>query len=416
MIELELLGTHTNGSQLVFTDPDGARYLITIDDALRAAVRREAMQLTSSPTTTDTLQPREIQSLLRAGMTPEEIASTYSTDIQRVLRLVAPIRAEQLSIIRQALAAPVGSHEDSPTLEDLAINRLATRSVDPMSFHWTATRLANSPWQLHLSFAQAAEEHVATWDVTPRGELVRAVNDEAKWLTETTTPTPPLARLAEESAARRRGETGDAHTVAGDAPAPIPADTAGARATSVNTAGMGMPGTDVESLLDDLAAARGRRQPLVIDDGEDDDTQVTMFPSAPFMRLHSTTGTQRDHDNALTPSTNSDRTSAVDTAASTPSPTTTTEANSASAATTPVPDSGTDKASTDAPDQGEDHRGDNGTGGPTLPGLESLSDDSNPGDSRQEGAGGGEGKSRKNGRPSVPSWADIILGTTSRPQ
>ena len=39
MIELELLGA--NGDSVVMTDARGTRYNIVVDDALRAAVRRE---------------------------------------------------------------------------------------------------------------------------------------------------------------------------------------------------------------------------------------------------------------------------------------------------------------------------------------------------------------------------------------
>ena len=39
MVELELLGA--NGDTIVMTDEDGERYSIVVDDALRAAVRRD---------------------------------------------------------------------------------------------------------------------------------------------------------------------------------------------------------------------------------------------------------------------------------------------------------------------------------------------------------------------------------------
>ena len=69
MVELELLGA--NGDTIVMTDEDGERYSIVVDDALRAAVRRDRGAIVSPSTTTAEtpapLRPRQLQAYMRAG-------------------------------------------------------------------------------------------------------------------------------------------------------------------------------------------------------------------------------------------------------------------------------------------------------------------------------------------------------------
>ncbi len=188
MIELELLGPHGDGSQLVFTDKDGERYMIVVDDALKAAIRRGELKLESFPKSGSVLRPREIQQLLRAGMPAAEIAANYDIDIDRINRFLAPVVTERNYIVSAALAEPVGGEAGAPQLGDLVIDRLATRGVDAHSLSWTALREGDRPWELHLTFVQAATERRASWQVSNRGVLICALDEEARWLTETTTP------------------------------------------------------------------------------------------------------------------------------------------------------------------------------------------------------------------------------------
>ncbi|WP_072341260.1 septation protein SepH [Actinomyces urinae] len=230
MIELELLGPHGDGSQLVFTDKDGERYMIVVDDALKAAIRRGELKLESFPKSGSVLRPREIQQLLRAGMPAAEIAANYDIDIDRINRFLAPVVTERNYIVSSALAAPVGGEAGAPQLGDLVIDRLATRGVDAHSLSWTALREGDRPWELHLTFVQAATERRASWQVSNRGTLICALDEEARWLTETTTP----------------AATNVTSLPGGEAP--------------TNTPGEAASPDDVERILGDLASKRGRRR------------------------------------------------------------------------------------------------------------------------------------------------------------
>ena len=198
MIELELLGTSADGESLVLTDAQGERYSVLISDELRGATRRDRPRVELAPAR-PTLAPRDIQALLRAGATPQEIASEHGMEVSAVERFEAPVQAEKDYALTRARAVRVG--EGGPTMGDLVVDRLAARGVDPASLEWTATREAGEPWQIIVTFVQGAAEHAAHWHLSNSGSL-EAIDQEAQWLTEQVSVSPtasiftPLPRTA----------------------------------------------------------------------------------------------------------------------------------------------------------------------------------------------------------------------------
>lgn len=406
MIELTLLGPHADGSQIVFTDPEGKRYLVTIDDALKAVIRRDSLQSQPLPAADSPLRPRQIQELLRAGMTAAEIASEYDVEVAFVSKFRSPVESEKRYIISQCLKAPVGTDNDCPALEDLVIDRLATVSVDPASLQWNATRKTNQPWELHLSFVQAARARQASWEVTGRGAIVRALNDEARWLTETTAPAPssftsnvmPLTRpgSSEEPSSLPSSEDSD----------------------------------NITAFLDELAAARGKRQQL---EDNEDDSSPTGGTVQPFQSLRAkvSAATNRQSATATSPKSHPDATdSKVEAQAPAPAAAASTTAGESSQVATPPahhsggesdpspaakPAGAADEGGSSAPssaaadsDSATPRTGHSEVmeGEETLPGLESLQRTEAP------NASPSTPPSRRSNRRSVPSWAEIVFGSS----
>ncbi|MDN6567228.1 MAG: DUF3071 domain-containing protein, partial [Actinomyces sp.] len=194
MIELELLGTGADGQSLVMTDAEGERYSVPITDELRGAVRRDRPRLESVTTPQQRpLRPREIQALLRSGLTAEELARESSMDIAHIRRFEAPVAAEKEWMLTRALDSHVGGDRDAPVMGDLVVDRLAARGVDPASLVWSARRADEGPWEIALTFLQGAAEHAAHWRMAPSATAVEAVDQEARWLTETAAPSPVSA-------------------------------------------------------------------------------------------------------------------------------------------------------------------------------------------------------------------------------
>ena len=240
MIELELLGTSSDGESLVLTDAQGERYSILISDELRGAIRRDRPKVDITPSR-PTLAPRDIQALLRAGATPEEIASTHGMDVKAVERFEAPVQAEKDYALSRAQAVRIG--EGGPTMGDLALDRLAARGVEPSSLDRSATREAGEPWQIIVTFVQGAAEHAAHWHLSNSGTL-EAIDQEAQWLTEQVSVSPSSSIFS---------------PIPRPAPAPDPDE------EDLRTR---------EALIDQLNAARGKRQKVDVDLGDEEDEEA----------------------------------------------------------------------------------------------------------------------------------------------
>lgn len=197
MLELEFLGRGADGETLVFSDSDGNRFTVPLTEDLRTSVRHSQTKISVAKTPTRNLSPGIIQTMLRQGFTVEEIASSHGLDPAKIRRYEGPVEAEKQWAVRQALAKPIGNEVDSPTLEELVVNRLAARGVDPTTLSWTAMKRDGHTWEIQLTFVLGALERSAHWQMGA-DTRARALDQEAIWLTESTStafmlPDSPLA-------------------------------------------------------------------------------------------------------------------------------------------------------------------------------------------------------------------------------
>ena len=297
MVELELLGA--NGDTIVMTDEDGERYSIVVDDALRAAVRRDrGAILPPSGTVSEApapLRPRQLQAYMRAGATAAEVAISTGMDVEHVRRFEGPVLAERQWAVSQAQSCRIGWEKDSPLLGELVVDRLATRGVDPSSLEWDALREGRDPWLIMVTFVQSAEEKQARWSLDLTARAVHALDDEARWLTEAGAGAKRPAVFDQDSkapgasASAPSAQSGHSPAAAGSAAgSAVSAASAPAAASGESTglavempAGMlpvreygrpisgAMSADDTDALLADLASSRGRR--VEVEMPQDDD-------------------------------------------------------------------------------------------------------------------------------------------------
>lgn len=357
MIELEFLGRSADAQSVVFTDNDGVRYTVLINDDLRTAVRRERTNLDASAPGTNKPSPKpsQIQSLLRQGRTSEEIADKFSIDIEAVRRYESPVQAEKAWSISQAQRSPVGLDVGSPNLEELVINRLATRGVDPRSLRWSAQRQPGEEWEISVTFVQNAVERVATWLLTAPGNAVEAIDQEAHWLTESASSPLPVSALF--------GVERETH--------------AGASVTDSLE--------ETEAILDQLGKQRGVRQPILdpLPDEDDDplEDSVQATKSMPYF-------------SARLPRKRSPKPGAGDDQKTKPIEIIETDAGNAESEQTPP-----ESASTSTPDTE--------TAAPLPADEEQAAETSLLPDVKPETRGARKKSSRR--RP-VPSWDEIVFG------
>jgi hypothetical protein len=263
MGELELVGLHEDGEHLVLMGPDGQRFRLRIDEPLRAAVRRDRPQLEQLRAEREGRpSPREIQARIRSGRSAQDVADSAGIAVEHVRRYEGPVLAEREFIAGQARSTRVGRDTGAPVLGDLVTDRLAARGVEVDSIEWDAYRDATGPWTVVVRFRAGEDLREALWSFETQARSVQALEDEARWLSET--------ELADEPIPRR-------HLAAvRDAVFDVQAD--GAVRPVLSWVDGAPPAREPEpdpreataALLDDLRTKRGVRQQLDRPDDDDD--------------------------------------------------------------------------------------------------------------------------------------------------
>lgn len=193
--ELRLVGLHDDGEHLVLSRPGGETFRLAITDGLRAAVRRDRSRLEHLKTQErGFLAPREIQARVRSGLTAEEIATESGITVEQVRRYEGPVLAERQFIAQQAAATRVGRDNSSPSLGDLVTDRLAARGVETSELEWDASRPDGHGWIVSVAFSVGGQERLARWTFDPPARSLHALEDEARWLSETEIADEPIPR------------------------------------------------------------------------------------------------------------------------------------------------------------------------------------------------------------------------------
>lgn len=193
--ELRLVGLHDDGEHLVLSRPGGETFRLAITDGLRAAVRRDRSRLEHLKTQErGFLAPREIQARVRSGLTAEEIAAESGITVEQVRRYEGPVLAERQFIAQQAAATRVGRDNSSPSLGDLVTDRLAARGVETSTLEWDASRPDGHGWIVSVAFSVGGQDRLARWTFDPPARSLHALEDEARWLSETEIADEPIPR------------------------------------------------------------------------------------------------------------------------------------------------------------------------------------------------------------------------------
>ncbi len=196
MDDLRLIGVDEDGQHLLLTGAGGARYRLPLDEALRAAARRDRPRVGQLQSRSDGgMRPREVQALVRRGLSAEEVADRAGWSVEKVQKFEVPILAEREHVAQRARGCAVGSRGPAPiSLEERVVERLRGRGVSRDEMGWDSFRDEDGIWHLTMSFAAGGRRRTATWHYEPLGGSVSPLDDEARWLSEEATsgviPTP----------------------------------------------------------------------------------------------------------------------------------------------------------------------------------------------------------------------------------
>ncbi|MCA0335797.1 MAG: DUF3071 domain-containing protein [Actinobacteria bacterium] len=369
MQDLRLIGVHEDGEHLLLSDADGQRYRVPLDEQLRVAARGDRPRLGQLQIEIEGgLRPREIQALIRSGLSAAEVADRSGWTVEKVQRFEGPVLAEREFIASRARAAQLSHDSGRQTLEQRANERLRGRGVDLDAVTWDSLRHDSGQWIVTATFPAGGRQRTASWRFDPVTVQVRPQNDDARWLGEDERVGPlPAPHVA--GGATRSEEVFDVT-------APTRGAGAGGRAAARPV------GADEDELTESLRShhsslrtRRGRRRISPAQAPGDHLSPVDALPLEPLVGDPEVLGPPPDrprpgHGEPSEPS-------------APPAP---------AARTTPT----SPPAEAVVDDEGERTAYEESRGEETAPSTE---------------AGG---PSRK-GRRSVPSWDDVVFGTRPRP-
>jgi hypothetical protein len=206
--QLEVVAVSDDGTYvLLASDENAARatHAVRIDGRLHAALRGD-LEDDSDDRRESELSPRDIQSRLRAGETPEEVARAAKVSLPRVMRYAGPVISERERIVDQARAAVLqrsrGPELTTP-LGEMVEKRLAeTVGLRPETVGWDAKRREDGAWLIELSYVARGGSRTASWLWQPGERELASLNSLATRLGAEVGA--PVRRAARPKPAARR--------------------------------------------------------------------------------------------------------------------------------------------------------------------------------------------------------------------
>lgn len=187
MRKLQLVGLSDDGRQVLFADSSGEEFSAPADDRLRAALRGEGARPGQLEIEMESaLRPRDIQARIRAGDSPETVATLAQVPVERIMAYCLPVLAERQHVAEVARRSHVRRKDvEGParSLADLVAERLRGRGVDPQTAAWDAWRRPDGRWTVQATYLSGERERSAAFVFDATGRYCVAEDDEARWLT-----------------------------------------------------------------------------------------------------------------------------------------------------------------------------------------------------------------------------------------
>jgi hypothetical protein len=208
------------GSELLLTSAEGEEhYVLPIDDALQEALnldspRRPTPSRHAAPDPGDDsddaaapapaatrseapptpavdaapaeapISPREIQVRVRAGETPEDIASEFGMPLERVMRFAAAVLDERIRIAdeaRRSRARRSGTDSEGKLVQfgEAVDDRFRAHGIEPDTVTWDARRREDGEWYLTARWTGGEATHAAEWLFSRSSRSVSPLDETA---------------------------------------------------------------------------------------------------------------------------------------------------------------------------------------------------------------------------------------------
>jgi hypothetical protein len=189
MQDLTPVGLSQDGRRLLLVSSTGEEFAVSIDTRLRAAMRGENARLGQLEMKMESaLRPRDIQARIRAGESPEDVATAAQTTVDAIMVFASPVLAERAHVAQSALRASVRrrsgeSSSAGATLGDAAEIFFGDHTLHDEDVEWDAWRQADGRWALVATYSLGGRARAAEFSHDLPGRYVVAENDEARILT-----------------------------------------------------------------------------------------------------------------------------------------------------------------------------------------------------------------------------------------
>ncbi|HET7349591.1 MAG TPA: septation protein SepH [Marmoricola sp.] len=210
MQDLTAVGLSKDGSKLLLVSPSGEDFAVPVDKRLRAALRGDNARLGQLEMKMESaLRPRDIQARIRAGESPEDVAAAAQTTVEMIMGFATPVLAERAHVAqtaqRSSLRRRSGESGSARTLGEAAEIYFAEHSLHEDDVSWDSWRRPDGRWALVAEYVIDGRPRRAEFTHDMPGRYVVADNDEAKVLTGEVRPSeaPAAGRRGAERSGRR---------------------------------------------------------------------------------------------------------------------------------------------------------------------------------------------------------------------
>ena len=194
MQDIRLVGN--DGEYLNLETQNGDKYRLVLDDSLRSAVKRDGgIQLDAI-----SISPREIQDAVRAGATAAEVAEKHAAPLDYVEKFALTVVDEIGHIIASArsvrIAVAADRYSEATQIEFGEVISERITNFGGKNTTWSAVKLEGLPWQVSVTFETNAGTTTAVWSFDQRKLVLSPENSLAVKFSggeqASSSPTPKL--------------------------------------------------------------------------------------------------------------------------------------------------------------------------------------------------------------------------------
>lgn len=175
MYELEFVAFSDDGNVIILQTPNG--------EWIEVPIKKPETKAPAITPTYEFLSPREIQSRIRHGASPEQLAGQTGASLERIMLFAPPILLERAHVATKAGRTIVRRASGAGPLREVVIARLLPHGVQDMDIEWDAFRREDGRWTVTVRYPSKDGIRVAHWLFDVRNSALVPADEEARWLT-----------------------------------------------------------------------------------------------------------------------------------------------------------------------------------------------------------------------------------------